>query len=130
MKISKDVQADARRLMRRCLLPDGRVDEENVRLIAARIGAEKPRNYLALLTAFTDNVRLAIKRNTAVVQSAVPLTEGERAAITAKLQARKPGVLLNWQQDASLIGGLRVQLGDDVTDASVRARIAQIAPIF
>ncbi len=126
MKISKEVQAQARRLMRLCIGADGLMNEATVRLVAARIAAEKPRNYLALLTAFTELVRLEQAAHTATITSAVPLTEAEQAAITARLNARQAGLNYEWLVDSSLIAGLTVKVGDNVTDASVRTRIEQL----
>lgn len=126
MKISKEVQAQARRLMRLCIGADGLMDESIVRQVADKIAADKPRNYLALLTAFTELVRLERAAHTATITSAVPLTEAEQAAIQAKLNARQAGLNYEWQVDSSLIAGLTVKVGDNVTDASVRTRIEQL----
>ena len=126
MKISKEVQAQARRLMRLCIGADGLMDEAIVRQVADKIAAEKPRNYLALLTAFTELVRLERAAHTATITSAVPLTEAEQAAIRAKLNARQAGLNYEWQVDSSLIAGLTVKVGDNVTDASIRTRIEQL----
>ena len=129
MKISKEVQAQARRLMRLCVGADGRLQGETVRLVAARLQAEQPRNYLALLTAFTELIRLEQARHTATITSAIPLTAGEQDAIRAKLDARTPGLQYVWQVDPSLIAGLTVRVGDEVTDASVRSRIERLSRI-
>ena len=126
MKISKEVQAQARRLMRLCIGADGLMNEDTVRLVADRIAAEKPRNYLALLTAFTELVRLERAAHTATITSAVPLTEAEQSSITARLNARQAGLSYEWQVDESLIAGLTVKVGDNVTDASIRTRIEQL----
>ncbi|MBQ9829560.1 MAG: ATP synthase F1 subunit delta [Akkermansia sp.] len=126
MKISKEVQAQARRLMRLCIGADGLMDEAIVRQVADKIAADKPRNYLALLTAFTELVRLERAAHTATITSAVPLTEAEQTAIQAKLNARQAGLNYEWQVDSSLIAGLTVKVGDNVTDASVRTRIEQL----
>ena len=126
MKISKEVQAQARRLMRLCIGADGLMNETTVRLVADKIAADKPRNYLALLTAFTELVRLERAAHTATITSAVPLTAEEQAAITARLNARQAGLSYEWQVDSSLIAGLTVKVGDNVTDASVRTRIEQL----
>ncbi len=126
MKISKEVQAQARRLMRLCIGADGLMNEATVRLVADKIAADKPRNYLALLTAFTELVRLERAAHTATITSAVPLTAEEQAAITAKLNAREAGLNYEWKVDASLIAGLTVKVGDNVTDASIRTRIEQL----
>ena len=126
MKISKEVQAQARRLMRLCIGADGLMDEAIVRQVADKIAADKPRNYMALLTAFTELVRLERAAHTATITSAVPLTEAEQTAIQAKLNARQAGLNYEWQVDSSLIAGLTVKVGDNVTDASVRTRIEQL----
>ena len=126
MKISKEVQAQARRLMRLCIGADGLMNEATVRLVADKIAADKPRNYLALLTAFTELVRLERAAHSATITSAVPLTAEEQAAITAKLNAREAGLNYEWKVDSSLIAGLTVKVGDNVTDASVRTRIEQL----
>ena len=126
MKISKEVQAQARRLMRLCIGADGLMNEAIVRQVADKIAADKPRNYLALLTAFTELVRLERAAHTATITSAVPLTEAEQTAIQAKLNARQAGLNYEWQVDSSLIAGLTVKVGDNVTDASVRTRIEQL----
>ncbi len=112
--------------MRLCIGDDGLMNETIVRLVADKIAAEKPRNYLALLTAFTELVRLERAAHTATITSAVPLTEAEQAAIAAKLNARQSGLNYEWQVDSSLIAGLTVKVGDNVTDASVRTRIEQL----
>ena len=126
MKISKEVQAQARRLMRLCIGADGLMNEATVRLVADKIAAEKPRNYLALLTAFTELVSLEQAAHTATITSAVPLTEAEKTAITARLNTRQAGLNYEWQVDSSLIAGLTVKVGDNVTDASIRTRIEQL----
>ena len=129
MKITKDIQAQARRLMRLCIGADGLLQENVVRHVAAELQAKQPRNYLALLCAFTELVRLEQARHTAVITSAVPLTEAEQAAIRAKLDARTPGLRYEWAVDPSLIGGLTVKVGDNVTDASVSSSIERLSRI-
>lgn len=126
MKISKEVQAQARRLMRLCIGADGLMNEATVRQVADKIATDKPHNYLALLTAFTELVRLERAAHTATITSAVPLTAEEQAAIEAKLNARQSGLSYEWQVDSSLIAGLTVKVGDNVTDASIRTRIEQL----
>ena len=126
MKITKEVQAQARRLMRLCLGENRLLMEDRVRLVAARLQQEKPRNYLQLLTAFTNMVRLEQARHTATITSAVPLTPAEQGAIRAKLDARHPGLRYDWRVEPQLIAGITVRVGDEVTDASVRSRIARL----
>ena len=126
MKITKETQAQARRLLRLCLSEDGRLQEEHVRRIASEITQKKPRNYVELLTAFADLVRLEAER----ITSAVPLTGQEQNAIRAKLNARTPDLHYVWQVQPELLGGIAVRVGDRVTDASLRARVNQFSRLF
>ena len=129
MKITKEAQAQARRLMRLCIGPDGLLQEDTVRHVAATIEKEKPRNYLGILSALTELVRLEVARHTATITSALPLTDAEKAEIQAKLNARTPGLNYIWQVDPALIGGVIVKVGDDVTDISIRSRIERLSKI-
>ena len=127
MKITKEAQAQARRLMRLCIGPDGLLQEDTVRRVANTIETEKPRNYLGILAALTELVRLEVARHTATITSAIPLTDTEKQAIQSKLNAKKPGLNYVWQVDKELIGGIIVKVGDDVTDASIRSRIHRLS---
>ena len=63
----------------------------------------------------------------AVVQSAFPIDASALADLSTTLEkrvARKLNVTV--QQDESLIGGIRVVVGDEVLDTSVKARLEQM----
>lgn len=130
MKITKEAQAQARRLMRLCMGPDGRLQEDTVRRVATSLCTEKPRNYLAILKALTELVRLEVARHTATITTAVPVVAAEKAAIQAKLDARHLGLHYEWVTDPSLIAGMTVRVGDNVTDASVRSRIQRLEKLL
>lgn len=63
----------------------------------------------------------------AVVYSAFPITESEVAGLSGTLE-RRFGRKLNVsvKVDSSLIGGVRVVVGDEVLDTSVKARLEQM----
>jgi F-type H+-transporting ATPase subunit delta len=63
----------------------------------------------------------------AIVYSAFPMAAsalGEVAGVLEKRFGRK--LNLSVQEDASLIGGIRVVVGDEVLDTSVKARLEQM----
>lgn len=64
----------------------------------------------------------------AVIRSAFPLSDVQKAEVDATLQARfgKP-VRSEVQIDESLIGGVCIQIGDQIIDASVSGKLAQMA---
>ena len=130
MKISKQARRDAKHLFRGCVA-NGLLDDHLVRQTVQLLIARKPRGYIAILTHFQRLVRLDVARRTATIQSARPLPENLRTAMQANL-ARKygPGLAISFAQNPDLIGGVRVRVGSDVYDASIRARLAELAEAF
>lgn len=130
MKISKQARRDAKQLYRFCRV-NGVLDEGRVRQAVQQVIATKPRGYFAILSHFQRLVKLDLDRRTASVQSAMPLAEPQQASIQANLARRYgAGLVFAFTQNRSLIGGLRVQVGSDVYDGSVQARLADLEASF
>lgn len=130
MKISKQARRDAKELFRTCRV-NGVLDEGKVRQVVKQVIAAKPRGYLAILSHFQRLVKLDLDRRTARVESAVPLAEAQQAAIKANLARRYgEGLIFAFAPVPGLIGGLRVQVGSDVFDGSVQARLAALEANF
>lgn len=126
MKISKRAQADAKKLLRGCLA-DGRLDEGRVRRVVALLLGKKPRGYLAVLTHFRRRLRLEIERRTATVQSAIPLSDALEADVRARLEAAYgAGLEFRFGADPAWLGGLRIQVGSDLRDGTVRGRLDRL----
>jgi F-type H+-transporting ATPase subunit delta len=117
----------ARTLYRLCLV-DGQVDETRARAVVTRVVGARRRGHLGVLSHFHRLVRLNRERHTAHVESAVPLPDDLRAGIASNLAGRLGrGVQASFTEDPSLIGGVRLRVGSDVYDGSVRARLQSIA---
>ena len=130
MKTSKLARRDAKRLIQACRVA-GVLDESKVRQVVQLVIASKPRGYFAILSHFQRLVKLDLDRRTARVESAVPLAEPQQAAVKASLVRRYgPGLIFDFTQKTELIGGLRVQIGSDVFDGSVQARLAELEAGF
>ena len=64
----------------------------------------------------------------AQVTSAYPLSEQQVADVVATLEAKYGRkVKVTVRVDADLIGGISIRIGDEVMDASVRGKLAQLA---
>lgn len=61
------------------------------------------------------------------VSSAQALSEAQSKALVTSLAARTGKTIrLSWQQDAALLGGLKVQVGSTVLDASLQGQLRQL----
>lgn len=130
MKISKQARRGAKELFRSCL-ENGRLNESRVRTTVQRVLAEKPRGYLAILEHFHRLVKLEEAKRTARVESATPLTSELQATVEQSLARRYgPGLKVNFGQNPALLGGLRIQVGSDVYDGSIQARLEAIEESF
>jgi len=130
MNISKQARRNAKQLFRSCLA-NGLLDENRVRQIVREVIAQRPRGYIGVLTHFQRLVKLDVARRAARIESAIQLPENLRTGVQANL-ARKygPGLSISFALNPDLIGGLRVQVGSDVYDGSIRARLAELAEKF
>jgi len=130
MKTTRQTRREATQLFRLCLV-DGRLDEGRGRQIVQRLVADRPRGYLATLSLFRRLVKLESDRRTAKVESAVPLPADLQAKVQAGLErAYGPGLNMSFAQNRALIGGMRVQVGSDVYNGSVKARLAALEQSF
>ena len=130
MKTTRQTKREANRLFRFCLV-DGLLDEGRTRQVLQRVIAAKRRGGLALLTHFRRLVKIACARHTAEVESAIPLPADLRASIQAGLtRAYGPGIRVSFSHNPGLIGGMRIKVGSDVYDGSVRARLAALEKSF
>ena len=130
MKISKHARRDGKALFTACLV-SGVLDENRVRQTVTQVIARKPRGYVAILSHFRRLVKLDLDRRTARVESAAALSEPLAAAVKANLARRYgQGLNVSFAVNRDLIGGLRVAVGSDVFDGSVRGRLSELEAGF
>ena len=130
MKISKTAAANARRLFGLCQT-GGRLDDAKVRLAATRLIEARPRDFRAVLAAFQRLIRLDLERRKMTVESAVELDAATRQRVVASLAKQYgAGLVTDYQTTPSLLGGLRIRVGNDVLDGSVQGRITRLASAF
>ena len=127
MKVSKDALRHARALFNTCL-KDGKLDVARVKTIVKRVGEEKPRGYLGILTAFQRLIRLELEKRHAVIESAVELTQELKDDVSKNLKARYgDDVTSDFKIVPDLLGGMRVRVGSDIWDGSVKTRLDRLS---
>ena len=127
MKISKQARRDGKSLFNICKV-NSVLDENRVRQTVSAVIAQKPRGYVSILSHFQRLVKLEIERLTARVENAVETSPALVESIKAQIAKRYgPGLDVQFGINRELIGGIRVKVGSDVYDGSVRARLNELA---
>jgi F-type H+-transporting ATPase subunit delta len=130
MKVTKRARRDAKQILRTCHV-EGRLDEARVRTALAQLVAREPRGYQGILAHLHRLVRLDLARRSARIETAIPLTPEVQKSVAANLTRRHgPGLDTAFAHEPALIGGMRIRVGSDVYDGSVRARLAALADEF
>jgi F-type H+-transporting ATPase subunit delta len=130
MKTSKQIRREARHLYRLCLV-NGSLDAGRVRRVVQHVLSARRRGYLALVNQFERLVKIEHARHLAEVESATPLAPDLQASVRESLtRLYGPGIETSFALNASLIGGMRVRVGSDLYDGSVRAGLAALERRF
>ena len=130
MKIRRQAQREAKQLFQACHV-EGNLSEDKVREAVKLLTKKKPRDYVAVLSHLHRLVKLDVQRRTADVQSAVALNDSQQNQVKENL-AKLYGNNLSYSftENAELLGGMRVKVGSDVYDGSVRTRLAKLEESF
>lgn len=111
---------------------DGRpADARVARQLLALVELLLERGRIELLPAVAERYATLLNQHrgivTAIVTSAAPLSDADVAEIRSRVEAMAgAGVDLRTQVDEGLIGGLTIQVGDRLLDASVRGRLERL----
>ncbi len=126
MKITKEARQLSRKLFRMSLTDD-KLDRAKVNAVVQSVLAEKPRHYMGALETYQRLVRLELAKHHVVVESATPLSEETSTSILSNLKQKYGQDLTSeFTVNPELIGGMRIKLGSDVWDGSVRTRLTNL----
>ena len=130
MKNVKQTRRQAKQLFRLCLV-NGLLDEGRVRQVVQQVIATDRREGPAVLSRFLYFVKLDRDRHSAQVESAAPLPADLQASIKSGLaRTYGPGISASFEQNPALIGGMRIKVGSDVYDGSVRGALDALEKNF
>jgi F-type H+-transporting ATPase subunit delta len=126
MKISKEAKRSSRQLFKACM-KSGTLDASLVRTVVAKVGEAKPRGYIGILESFAQLLATEVARSKALVESATELDSATRSSLQTSLNQKYGRSLdLEFQIVPELLGGIRVKVGSDVWDGSVKARLTAL----
>ena len=126
MKVSKVARTTARRIFRLCS-QGGQMNDDHLRIAITKLSTEKPRDYRGMLQSLRRLVRAEVAKKQVTVESAVALDKSASSAVEASLR-KQYGSDLNFEfkTNPELLGGMRVRVGNDLYDGSVKARLNRL----
>ena len=126
MKINKETRQLSKELLR-ASFTDGRLDSGRIASLVKSLIEKKPRNYIKVLESYKRLLRLELEKRTATIESATEVAPQAAADLVANLK-RKYGsdLAARFVVNKELLGGMRIRVGSDVWDSSVRNRLLRL----
>lgn len=126
MKVSKETRQVSRALLR-ASFTNGQLDRGRISSLVQSLIAEKPRDCVRVLEAYKRLLRLEVEKRHARIESAAELDQATREQIVANLR-KKYGrdLTTEFAMNPALLGGVRIRVGSDVWDGSVRNRLQRL----
>jgi F-type H+-transporting ATPase subunit delta len=130
MKINKEIRQLSKGLLRSSFT-DGQLDSGRIASLVKSLIEKKPRHYLQILEAYKRLLRLEVEKRTATIETGTELPPEAGSQIVANLK-RKYGndLAANFVVNKDLLGGMRIRVGSDVWDSSVRNRLQRLQQQF
>jgi len=126
---NKKVQQLARQLFTMSLV-DGVVSPEQVEGVLAYVEKHSPDKTLQVLQAYKQLISRELAKSEVIVEHAGPITDGTLRSIEGALtQKYKRQVTATSKQNAQLIAGLRLRIGDDVYESSISGQLEQLSAL-
>ncbi len=126
MKINKEIRQLSREMLR-ASFTDGQLDAGRTRSLVDSLIEKKPRNYIDVLKNYRRLLRLELEKRRARVETASELDSTTSSELVANLKKKYGSDLTaEFIVNPKLLGGMRVRVGSDVWDGTVRNRLEQL----
>jgi F-type H+-transporting ATPase subunit delta len=130
MKINKEIRQLSRQMLR-ASFTDGQLDSGRIASLVESLIARRPRNCIAILQNYRRLLRLEVEKRRARVETASELDRENSSKLIANLK-KKYGEDLTTEfiVNPQLLGGMRIRVGSDVWDGTVRDRLERLQQQF
>ena len=126
MKINKEIRRLSREMLR-ASFTDGQLDHGRIASLVESLIARKPRNYIAVLKNYRRLLRLEVEKRRARVETASKLDSEAGSKLIANLKKKYGNDLATeFVVNPQLLGGMRIRVGSDVWDGTVRNRLERL----
>jgi F-type H+-transporting ATPase subunit delta len=126
MRIAKEARRVSRKLFRHSFT-EGKLDKEKISHMVESLLAEKPRHYVDALKVYQRLIRLETEKRHVVIESATQLNSALANQIVTNLRARYgEDLATEFRTNPELLAGLRIKIGDNVWDGTVKNRLHKL----
>ena len=126
MKLNKEIRQVSRKMLQ-ASFTDGQLDPGRISSLVDSLLTRKPRNYVDALKNYKRLLRLELEKRHATIETASQVDSAVRSEIEANLKSKYGNDLsTEFHVAPELLGGMRIRVGNDVWDGSVRNRLERL----
>ena len=126
MKINKEIRKLSREMLR-ASFTDGQLDPGRIASLVDSLIARRRRNYVDILKNYRRLLRLELDKRRARIETASDVESTISSELVANLKRKYGGDLTTeFVVNPQLLGGLRISVGSDVWDGTVRNRLERL----
>lgn len=126
MKLNKEIRQLSRKMLQ-ASFTDGQLDPGRVTSLVDSLIAQKPRNYIEVLKNYRRLLRLELEKRRATIETASAVDPAIRSEIVTNLKNKYGNELATeFLVNPQLLGGMRIRVGSDVWDGTVRNRLERL----
>jgi len=126
MKINKEIRQLSREMLR-ASFTDGQLDHGRISSLVDSLIAKKPRHYVDVLKNYRRLLRLELEKRQARIETANEVDAATSSELVSNLKKKYGGDLTaEFVVNPELLGGMRIRVGSDVWDGTVRNRLERL----
>ncbi len=126
MKINKEIRQLSREMLR-ASFTDGQIDPGRIASLVDSLIQRKPRNYLEVLKNYRRLLRLELEKRRARIETASEPDSATSSELVANLKKKYGSDLTTeFVVNPQLLGGMRIRVGSDVWDGTIRSRLERL----
>ena len=126
MKINKEIRQLSREMLR-ASFTDGQLDRGKIASLVQSLITKRPLHFIDILQYYKRLLRLEIEKRHARIESATELSRQSADKIVERLKKKYGEDLTSeFALDPTLLGGIRVRVGSDVWDGTLRNRLERL----
>jgi F-type H+-transporting ATPase subunit delta len=126
MKINKEIRQLSRAMLR-ASFTDGQLDPGRINSLVDSLIAKKPRRYIDVLKNYRRLLRLELEKRQAKIETASEVDSSTKSELITNLKKKYGGDLTaDFVVNPQLLGGMRIRVGSDVWDGTVRNRLERL----